>query len=782
MAKENIENWMYGRIAQLIGATPDEIEPDDSIHDIGLQSILLMQLLDALKAEYGIAISYIEAMNAPTLGSLVSLARDSSRISNSINENPPTRLEDTNEEKEFDLSVMAHAYWAGRQDVSNDGGTPPHFYHEFTTSRIDANRLDKALSIIVERHPMLRAAISSSGKQRILAKPYHHHCVVHDFREDDEDLALAHLQEVRASLVNTSMDIEQGEVLDVHVIHLPDQSILSVLLDMSVSDARSFRILLSELAHYYNNPSLKPPRMEVTYRDYIEFTKREDPEKEGDRLWWLSKLPTLPRHPLIPLDPSKKVLGMRSYRLGDRLEPKIRKTLEDAAKSAGVTLTALLMSAFCYCIRTWSENEQFLLNVPVFNRPAEIKGIEDVIGDFTGSVLLACSIDTTATFFENCRILNRRLAEALSHRQYPGVSVLRDLSQHHGEAFRAPFVFTSAMGIGELFSDEFKKTFGRPSWIVSHSPYTWLDVQLGLVDGDLHINWDIRKGVFAEGVIEEIYDSFKKLLLDISSHAPADFIAETLIPASQLEARRLRKRTADERAALRSHSEGLLQDGLEIQARIRPNAIAIYESSGQTTFASLFSLSKTVAAAIKSAGISPGSRIGICMPKSACQVAGVYGILLAGCCYVPVSPRIPEIRKKTIAREADLAAVITQHPCSWFKGPLISIPTDNASSEGFESAKVQPSSPAYVIFTSGSTGEPKGVVVSHEAALNTIQDIQARFSIGAHDIALGVSNLDFDLSVFDIFGILGAGATLVFSDQGNFADPPCGCKQCKSTE
>ena len=85
MAKENIENWMYGRIAQLIGATPDEIEPDDSIHDIGLQSILLMQLLDALKAEYGIAISYIEAMNAPTLGSLVSLARDSSRISNSIN-------------------------------------------------------------------------------------------------------------------------------------------------------------------------------------------------------------------------------------------------------------------------------------------------------------------------------------------------------------------------------------------------------------------------------------------------------------------------------------------------------------------------------------------------------------------------------------------------------------------------------------------------------------------------------------------------------------------------
>ncbi len=67
-----------------------------------------------------------------------------------------------------------------------------------------------------------------------------------------------------------------------------------------------------------------------------------------------------------------------------------------------------------------------------------------------------------------------------------------------------------------------------------------------------------------------------------------------------------------------------------------------------------------------------------------------------------------------------------------------------------EPIRVDSDDTAYVIYTSGSTGEPKGVLVSHTAALNTIVDVNRRNGIGATDVLLGVSALDFDLSVYDI--------------------------------
>ncbi|WP_141704350.1 amino acid adenylation domain-containing protein, partial [Planobispora rosea] len=87
--------------------------------------------------------------------------------------------------------------------------------------------------------------------------------------------------------------------------------------------------------------------------------------------------------------------------------------------------------------------------------------------------------------------------------------------------------------------------------------------------------------------------------------------------------------------------------------------------------------------------------------------------------------------------------------------------------------EVDPDSSAYVIFTSGSTGEPKGVEVSHRAALNTIEDVNRRFGVGADDRVLAVSALDFDLSVWDVFGLLSVGGSLVMVAEEERRDAVC---------
>ena len=85
--------------------------------------------------------------------------------------------------------------------------------------------------------------------------------------------------------------------------------------------------------------------------------------------------------------------------------------------------------------------------------------------------------------------------------------------------------------------------------------------------------------------------------------------------------------------------------------------------------------------------------------------------------------------------------------------------------------QVPNSSIAYVIFTSGSTGKPKGVAISHLSALNTIYYVNKMLNISTNDIVFGVSRLSFDLSVYDIFGILSAGGKLFLPDENRIADP-----------
>ncbi|HGH5670371.1 TPA: AMP-binding protein, partial [Klebsiella pneumoniae] len=87
-----------------------------------------------------------------------------------------------------------------------------------------------------------------------------------------------------------------------------------------------------------------------------------------------------------------------------------------------------------------------------------------------------------------------------------------------------------------------------------------------------------------------------------------------------------------------------------------------------------------------------------------------------------------------------------------------------------------PTQPAYIIYTSGSTGTPKGVVISHRGALNTCCDINTRYQVGPHDRVLALSALHFDLSVYDIFGVLRAGGALVMVMENQRRDPHAWCE------
>jgi amino acid adenylation domain-containing protein/thioester reductase-like protein len=218
---------------------------------------------------------------------------------------------------------------------------------------------------------------------------------------------------------------------------------------------------------------------------------------------------------------------------------------------------------------------------------------------------------------------------------------------------------------------------------------------------------------------------------------------------------------------LQSHA--LIHQLVEHQAAQTPDAIAIKFQDQQLTYLQLNQKANQVAHYLQTLGVQPETLVGICLERSLDLIVALLGILKAGGAYVPLDPSYPSERIAFMIEDSQLPILLAQthlqEGIPQHRGLTIFVdaigdeiaqyPTDNASSG------VQPNHLAYAIYTSGSTGKPKGVLIEHQGAVNTILDINQRFGVSSQDRVLAVCSLNFDLSVYDVFGLLAAGGTIV---------------------
>jgi amino acid adenylation domain-containing protein len=213
------------------------------------------------------------------------------------------------------------------------------------------------------------------------------------------------------------------------------------------------------------------------------------------------------------------------------------------------------------------------------------------------------------------------------------------------------------------------------------------------------------------------------------------------------------------------------------QVARRPNNLAVVDAHGKYSYRQISRRALALALSLGERGAVKNAPVAVLCEKGAHQVVSVLGILGAGAAYLPLDPDWPLGRLEEILRRASVRIiVISRAQLQRMEDADIalrySLIVVDELRPTLERAKGLPNvsseDVAYVIFTSGSTGIPKGVVISHDNALTTITAVNNRFQVSSQDSVLALSRLSFDLSVYDIFGMLVAGGTIVFpcAEQG----------------
>ena len=792
--EEILAHYLKPEIGKMLHRENEEILLDQHLLFLGLDSLILVRLMNSVSGELKIKIvphELVEAFPQLTINSLAKILakniphKEAESIDIVDVLGGPIVPDPEHRHLPFDLTDIQYAYWIGQSGVLEWGNVPCHLFVEFDRKDedLDLDCFNHAFQRVIERHEMLRAIVRADGKQRILRQVPPYEIEVLDMRGKAPDVVESRLNAIRQHMSVQKFQHDQWPLFKLRATRFNDNRVrFHFSLDLLIFDPQSIQILYRDLAWFYNNPDGNLPPLELSFRDYINswaVIKGSNLYKKS-RDYWIDRLPTLPPPPELPLVKNIAFLSdtkfaSQTFELGSETWSR----LKNRASRAGLTPSCLLLAAYTIVLTVWNKSPRFILNLTQFNRHPLHPQVMDILGDFTSVLLISVDNSGQHSFEARARRIQEKLWEAMEHRYFSGVEVMREMAKRQdGKPFIVPYIFTSVTGIGANIGEEGQQeleeaVMGKNVFMASQTPQVILDHQIYERHGGLTCRWEVAQEVFPDGLIDDMFDAYCNYLKCLADEEKAwQETTFKLIPACQLEKR------AEVNATDAPVSSEMLHTLFANQVLQQPDHPAVISSGRTLTYEELSCRSNDVGDLLREKGTRPNILVAVMMEKGWEQVVAALGILNSGAAYLPIEPALPNERRWYLLKDGEVDMVLTQ---SWLDEKLEwpeGIHRFCVDKMELTDRNLTPSDPvqrpedlAYVIYTSGSTGLPKGVMIEHRSAVNTILDVNQRFGVGPEDRILALSNLNFDLSVYDIFGTLAAGGTIVLPEPNGTKDP-----------
>ncbi|MEV6138340.1 amino acid adenylation domain-containing protein [Nocardia sp. NPDC051990] len=635
---------------------------------------------------------------------------------------------------------------------------------------VDAVRLRSAAADVLERHPNLRAAfvVDQAGTPNQLVTTD----VALPWREAD-------LAEAPAGALDHVLDIERATPFDLARPPLlrfllarvgAGRTQLVVTYHHLLLDGWSIPLLLREIVAGYAGVTGEPPR---PYRQYVEWLARQD--KSVSRRTWAAALSGGPEPTLLAGDAPVRAPATLPLEREIALDETRTQRLSHLATELEVTVNTVLQAAWAILLARLTDRADVVFGTTVSGRPADLAGVESMVGLFINTVPVRVRLAPDETAGSLLRRVQREQFELSAHHHVG----LPDIVSHGEVDERGLFdtllvVESYPFEVARLRADA-ATSAGMTITGLRSREATHYALTLTVRQRDrLHILASWRPDLLDEATVVRLGERLVRVLLAITEN-PNITVAD-IDPLGAAELNLVLERWQRPAAV----PDATLVDLFLAQAAARPDGVAVRYRSRALTYRELDHASAELSRALTARGVAPESLVAVAVSRSVESIVAMLGVLRSGAGYIPLDLDNPARRMEFVLAEtnpdcvvttaADHAALPTDDlPCLVLDGAgrLVDtlVPPDIAP------ASPSPDNIAYVLYTSGSTGWPKGVCVTHRNVVAMLAATRALVDVDHNDVWTMFHSHAFDFSVWEMWGALATGGTLVIVDPGLTRSP-----------
>jgi len=762
------EELVAGVWAEVLGL--ERVGAADNFFELGGHSLLATRLLSRLRSALGVELPLRQLFETPTVAG-VAVAAERQLRAGAAPALPPIERAP----RDGPLSFAQQRLWfLGQLEPGNAAYNIPSAVR--LTGRLDIAALEGALGEVVRRHETLRTSFPSKGGRpvQVISPPA-------PVTLDAADLSQLPVEEreqvarrLAAEEAQRPFDLAAGPLWRVSLLKLSvDEHVLLVTMHHIVSDGWSISILVGELSTLYSSFSRGEPsplpEFEIQYADYAAWQRRYlTDELLGEQLaYWRGRLSGAPPVLELPTDrPRPAVQSYRGSRVTFSLGPEVSGRLRTLARGEGATLFMVLLAAFDALLYRYTNQTDILVGTPVAGRTrAEIEGL---VGCFVNTLVLRVGVRGDEPFRGLLKRVRETCLGAYAHQEVPFEQVVEEVrperSLSHAPLFQVMFAFDNTPSAAAELPGL------RLAAIEADSQTSKFDLILRLDDRGDELSGSLGYSVdlFDAATVERMVGHFRRLIEAVVGD-PAESVGE--LPLLGEEDERLLEAWNDTAAP---YEPVCLHELVERQAALTPEAVAVVSEAGQLTYSELDGRADRLARRLRGLGVGPDVTVGVLLERSPEMVVALLGVLKAGGAYVPIDTEYPARRVGYMLADSGARLLLTRKAllelvpegaaevvcldgeCAQAAGDGDDLPPGGVAADNL----------AYVIYTSGSTGEPKGVMVTHRAICNHLLWRQSFEPLAESDRFLHKASISFDISVWEIFGPLSAGASVVLARPG----------------
>ncbi len=638
--------------------------------------------------------------------------------------------------------------------------------------KLDEALLERTLNYLLGRHDSLRTtfALRAGGPIQVV----HEHQPVamsHVDLRGAPDVAASLREEVERAIAEP-FNLSAGPPLRAHLFRVGDsEHVLVVAVHRILMDSWSIEIFIGEMAEVYSSlvesKAVALPELPIQFGD---IAVRERKQLQGENLtrlreFWVSRLRGVPTVLDLPTDrPRPESPSGRSWTIPAVIPKAAFDKVTALACETRSTPFSLLLSIFGAVLSRYTGQRHLLIGTTVANRRrVEFEG---VIGYISNTIPLPIDVSGDSPFTELLRRVHEMTVDAFAHQEYPFALLINDLLLPR-DISRSPVV--QALFV---LRDSSKQRLRMPGLTVSELPLSCgaegFDIVVQLDQDGEHGSFEVNSDILDAKAGQRLWTHYYGMLNTVLD-APTTRIGDAdCMAAEEIEA--LRRWNA---TALAGGEVPLHQDFFRIAGE-SPDLVAALAGDVQLTYGELASRASRVARAIRDAGATLDQPIGLCIDRSFDMLAGLLGILKAGCGYVPLDPAHPRSRLEDMIAQSNLSLVVTEpRNVALFSSVShqIILGSDHPGTkpENMPERWAGPDGIACMEFTSGSTGRPKGVYRTHRASQKCVL-WQRELLPGFRGRTAQYSPISFGVSLIEIFTTLGSGGALVLMSEEEHQD------------